>query len=66
MDLRAITDDLVADLHGPSFSRPVTHVYNPLVYAREAWDAYCDRYGKGQREVLLIGMNPGPRGLSNP
>ena len=65
--LKAITDDLVTDLAGLRFAPPVTHVYNPLVYARAAWDAYCERYGATTpREVLLVGMNPGPCGLSNP
>ena len=63
MGLKEITDDLVADLDGLTFGPPVTHVYNPLIYARAAWDLYCERYGQGQREVLMIGMNPGPFGM---
>ena len=66
MNLEQITDDLVADLDCLTFGPPVTHVYNPLVYARQAWDLYCEKYGQGPREVLMIGMNPGPPGLSNP
>ncbi len=62
--LEQITDDLVADLDGLTFGLPVTHVYNPLVYARDAWDIYCDRYGGGPKQVVLVGMNPGPCGLS--
>lgn len=64
MSLKAITDDLIADLSKLTFSPPVTHVYNPLIYARGAWDIYCRRFGKGPREVLLIGMNPGPFGMA--
>ncbi len=64
MRLENITDDLVADLNSLTFSPPVSHVYNPLLYAREAWDLYCDRYGQGPREVLLLGMNPGPFGMA--
>jgi single-strand selective monofunctional uracil DNA glycosylase len=64
MNLQTITDDLIADLDGLTFGPPVTHVYNPLVYARAAWDAYCDTYGRGEREVLMLGMNPGPWGMS--
>ncbi|MEY3013906.1 MAG: hypothetical protein RIT45_2641 [Pseudomonadota bacterium] len=63
-DIRAITDDLVADLAPLTFGAPVTHVYNPLVYARAAWDQYCERFGQGPREVLLVGMNPGPFGMA--
>ena len=63
MNLKEITDDLVADLDGLTFGPPVTHVYNPLTYARKPWDLYCEKYGQGQREVLLLGMNPGPFGM---
>lgn len=64
MPLAQITDDLVAELDGLTFGQPVTHVYNPLVYAREAWDAYCEKYGQGQKQVVLVGMNPGPFGMA--
>lgn len=63
MSLEQITADLVADLDALTFGPPVTHVYNPLIYARAAWDTYCERYGQGPREVLLLGMNPGPFGM---
>ena len=46
------------------FGPPVTHVYNPLVYARAPWQAYLERFGAAPREVLLLGMNPGPFGMS--
>ncbi len=62
--LKSITDDLVADLDGLTFGPPVTHVYNPLVYARAPWDLYCEKYGQGQRDVVLWGMNPGPFGMA--
>ena len=62
--LEQITDDLVTDLAGLTFGPPVTHVYNPLLYARPAWDSYCDKYGQGPREILLLGMNPGPWGMA--
>ena len=63
-DLRRITDDVCLALDGLTFAPPVEYVYNPLVYARPGWDAYCERYGVGKREVLLIGMNPGPFGMA--
>jgi single-strand selective monofunctional uracil DNA glycosylase len=64
--LASITDELLVDLAPMGFSEPVTHVYNPLIYARAAWDAYCERFGAGPKQVLMLGMNPGPCGLSNP
>lgn len=64
MNLKRITTDLVAGLHGLSFSDPVTHVYNPLEYAREPHDLYLNRFGQGKREIVLVGMNPGPFGMA--
>ena len=64
MTLNAITDTLVTSCKALTFAAPVAIVYNPLDYARPAWDAYCDRYGQGQRDVLVCGMNPGPFGMS--
>ncbi|MFH1530077.1 MAG: uracil-DNA glycosylase family protein [Pseudomonadota bacterium] len=64
MDLLTITDRLVRELDHLSFSAPVTHVYNPLVYARGNWDTYLQRFGAGPREAVLLGMNPGPWGMA--
>jgi single-strand selective monofunctional uracil DNA glycosylase len=45
------------------FAPPVTHVYNPLGYAWEAHRQYLERYGGRPKEVLFLGMNPGPWGM---
>ena len=43
----------------------VPYLYNPLVYARAPHEAYLERWGsKSPREVLMIGMNPGPFGMA--
>ena len=46
------------------FGPPVTHVYNPLVYARAPFAEYLRRYGRGRKQVVLLGMNPGPFGMA--
>jgi single-strand selective monofunctional uracil DNA glycosylase len=46
------------------FSAPVTHVYNPLAYARRPHELYLERFGAGPKEVVLVGMNPGPFGMA--
>ncbi len=46
------------------FSDPVTHVYNPLAYARRPHELYLERFGAGHKEVVLVGMNPGPFGMA--
>ena len=47
-----------------SFAAPVHSVYNPLEYARAPHEQYLRRYGGGPKEVLLLGMNPGPFGMA--
>ncbi len=45
------------------FGAPVTHVYNPLDYAWQAYEAYVRRFAGGPRRVVFLGMNPGPFGM---
>jgi len=62
--LTAVADDLSAAVGRLAFAAPVTHVYNPLAYAREVHHHYLLRYGSGGKQVLLLGMNPGPWGMA--
>lgn len=55
---------LCLDVEKLSFSDPVTHVYNPLRYARQAHEVYLDRYAKKGVRAVLLGMNPGPFGMA--
>lgn len=64
MDMETITGALVKAVSGLTFSAPVSHVYNPLVYAHAPHALYLKRYGHSPREVLLLGMNPGPWGMA--
>jgi single-strand selective monofunctional uracil DNA glycosylase len=45
------------------FGPPVTHVYNPLVYAWEGHQRYLELFGRTRKEVIFLGMNPGPFGM---
>lgn len=47
-----------------TFSAPVTHVYNPFVYALKPYGLYCKKYANAPKEVLFVGMNPGPWGMA--
>jgi single-strand selective monofunctional uracil DNA glycosylase len=62
--LVAISRELAARADTLRFpSVPV--VYNPLVYARAPHEAYLERWGATRpREVLMLGMNPGPFGMA--
>jgi len=46
------------------FSSPITHVYNPLNYAWDAHKLYLQNFGNSKKEVVLLGMNPGPFGMA--
>lgn len=46
------------------FGGGVTHVYNPLDYARRSHEMYLERFGEGEKEVVFVGMNPGPFGMA--
>ena len=45
------------------FAPPVACIYAPLDYAWEPHRLYLERYGVEPREVLFVGMNPGPFGM---
>ncbi|MEM7697161.1 MAG: uracil-DNA glycosylase family protein [Verrucomicrobiota bacterium] len=62
--LLTATGELCDALSGLSFSEPVTHVYNPLLYARRAHASYVTRFGNSEKRVLFMGMNPGPWGMA--
>jgi single-strand selective monofunctional uracil DNA glycosylase len=59
-----ITRDLCRDVSKLSFGPPVAWVYNPLAYARAPHEQYLERYGASPKEVVLLGMNPGPFGMA--
>jgi single-strand selective monofunctional uracil DNA glycosylase len=62
--LEDVTRRLAAACKDLRFSPPVTHVYHPLLYAREPQEAYLRLVGDRPGRVLLVGMNPGPFGMS--
>lgn len=57
---RRLSEEVEALRFGP----PVTQVYNPLAYAWEAHAQYIERYGATRKQVVLLGMNPGPFGMA--
>lgn len=57
--------DALSDALEPlRFAPPVTHVYNPLRYARAGYAAYLNLVGEGPKRVVFLGMNPGPYGMA--
>ena len=46
------------------FGPPVTHIYNPLDYAIEPHKCYLSKYCQTKKDILFLGMNPGPYGMA--
>lgn len=63
-ELKRIYRALARAVDGLTFAPPVTHVYNPLDYAREPAERYLELAAPGGCTVLLLGMNPGPWGMT--
>jgi single-strand selective monofunctional uracil DNA glycosylase len=62
--LAQISRKLAGAVDALELGRRVPYVYDPLVYARVPHELYLDRWGQGQKRVLLVGMNPGPFGMA--
>jgi single-strand selective monofunctional uracil DNA glycosylase len=62
-DLVGLMERLKSRVKRLRFGPPVAYVYNPLDYAWPVARAYFERYGKAPKEVLFVGMNPGPFGM---
>lgn len=63
MSLAEIVSRANPALESLSFTDPVACVYNPLSYAWELHKQYLDAFGVGAKQVVLLGMNPGPFGM---
>lgn len=64
MTIEKTLDDLVRALLPLRFGPPVAYVYNPLAYAGEGFRRYVRKFGHAPKEILLVGMNPGPWGMA--
>jgi len=64
MSLVKIARRLAREVEALEIGPPVAYVYNPLAYAREPHERYLRRYGVAPKQVLLVGMNPGPFGMA--
>ena len=62
--LKSIYRELSAAVDGLSFAAPTAYVYNPLDYARDPAERYLDKAGSRRKEVIFLGMNPGPWGMA--
>ncbi len=64
MESVKITRALRRAVNNLAFAGDVSHVYNPLDYAWKPHVRYLELFGQGRRDVILMGMNPGPYGMA--
>lgn len=64
MEPVAVYRRLLKDLRPLTFAPPVACVYDPLEYAWKPFARYLTLYGQAPKEVVLLGMNPGPWGMA--
>lgn len=60
----AAAQELSAAMEQLRFTSPVAYTYNPLTYAWAGHEAYIRRFATGLKQVLYLGMNPGPFGMA--
>jgi single-strand selective monofunctional uracil DNA glycosylase len=63
LPLITISRRLAHEVDELRFALPVAAVYNPLQYARAPHELYLERWGRAPKQVVLVGMNPGPFGM---
>ena len=59
-----LAKELSGQVDEMEFGGEVACVYNPLDYAWRAHKKFLDTYGRGQKRVVMMGMNPGPWGMA--
>lgn len=64
MSLASISRRLCRACDSLDTKTAAAYTYNPLSYARVPHEKYLKQYGAGPKEVLLLGMNPGPFGMA--
>lgn len=62
--LQQWTDEFNKSLAKLRFTDPVAVVYNPLEYAGAVYFDYWKRFGGEKKEMVFLGMNPGPFGMA--
>lgn len=46
-----------------TFLKPIEYCYNPAEYALKPYETYINKFCTNQKDILFIGMNPGPFGM---
>lgn len=58
-----ITKELTTVLKQFTFPKPIQYCYNPTEYALEPYKTYINLYCTNPKDIIFVGMNPGPFGM---
>ena len=64
MSLVTISRKLCRQVNNLDLESAAAFSYNPLDYARIPHEKYLKKWGQGPKQVVLLGMNPGPFGMA--
>ena len=64
LELISAARELSAAVGKMKFTDEITHIYNPLEYAWKAHESFIERFGRGPKKIIFVGMNPGPWGMA--
>jgi single-strand selective monofunctional uracil DNA glycosylase len=56
--------DALVDQARKAHEPVAAYIYNPLDYARAPHEKYLKQYGTAPKDIMLVGMNPGPFGMA--
>ena len=62
--IKALARELSGKLAQLTFPEPVAYVYDAFDYAFAGYAAYVEKFAQESHRVFLLGMNPGPWGMS--
>ena len=63
-ELEHFAGELSEKVDSLDFSQRVHTVYNPLRYAWNGHAQYLQKFGRPRKQVLFLGINPGPWGMA--
>ncbi|XP_049809800.1 single-strand selective monofunctional uracil DNA glycosylase isoform X3 [Schistocerca nitens] len=62
--LLSIHQELANRLSELPFSAPIEYIYNPVDYAFDVHAQFVNKFCHSEKQILFLGMNPGPWGMS--
>ncbi|KAF7991960.1 hypothetical protein HCN44_010761 [Aphidius gifuensis] len=56
--------NLSINLDKLNYNNPIDYIYCPIIYAKTVHFNYLNKYCRDKKNIMILGMNPGPWGMS--